>query len=175
MQLSTICPLTTADALARAVAVAPDVEALVAAGIGRGDHVGLCLGNGVRWVSLFLALGSLGAVTVPVNTRFRGGEMAYVLRQSRVSALFIADRFLNIDFIAALRGICPGIDAKLPDPALPDLRRVFVVGDDVPLATVGLPEFRAMAAGAADPVCTPDDVLLIQYTSGTTSLPKARC
>lgn len=195
MQLAAMCPLTTADALARAVAVAPDVEALVAsdgrltyaaladdvaslraalvaAGIGRGDHVGLCLGNGVRWVALFLALGSVGAVTVPVNTRFHAEEMAYALRQSRVSTLFLADRFLGIDFIAMLRGACPGLDTALPDPAMPDLRRVVVLGDDIPPATIGMAEFCAGAGASCEPVCTPDDVLLMQYTSGTTSFPK---
>ena len=195
MRLDAICPLTTADALARAAAIGPDVEALVAsdgrltyaelatevdglraalaaAGIGRGDHVGLCLGNGVRWVSLFLALGSLGAVTVPVNTRFRAEEMAYALRQSRVSTLFVADTFLKIDFIAMLRGICPSLDTALPDPALPDLRRVVVLGRDVPAAATSMAAFRAKAAGAVPTACKPDDVLLMQYTSGTTAFPK---
>ena len=189
-----LCPLTTADALARAAALAPDVEALVAAdgrltyaelaeevarlrvalaaaGIGRGDHVGLCLGNGVAWVSLFLALGSLGAVTVPVNTRFRAEELAYALRQSRVSTLFVADRFLGVDFIAMLRRICPALDTALPDPALPDLRHVVVLGADMPAACIGMAAFRAVGA-PCPAVCTPDDVLLMQYTSGTTSFPK---
>lgn len=195
MQPSANCPLTTADALARAAAIAPDVEAVVAtdgrltyaaldgevaalraalaaAGIGRGDHVGLCLGNGVRWVSLFLALGSLGAVTVPVNTRFRAEEMAYALRQSRVTTLFLADRFLKTDFVATLRGIVPELDAALPGPALPDLRRVVVLGGDVPRAATSFEAFRACAAAPCSPACGPDDLLLIQYTSGTTSFPK---
>ena len=195
MNLATLCPLTTADALARAAAVAPDVEAIVASdgrltfaelaaevaglratlaanGIGHGDHVGLCLGNGTRWVGLFLALGTLGAVTVPVNTRFRADEMAYALRQSRVTTLFIADRFLGIDFIAMLRTICPAIDTALPDAGLPDLRRVVVLGEDVPNAATSLHELRTAPAEPCEPVCTPNDVLLIQYTSGTTAFPK---
>ena len=197
MNLLSVCPLTTADALARAAAIGPDVEAVVAsdgrityaelarevdslraclaaAGIGRGDHVGLCLGNGVRWVSLFLALGSAGAVTVPISTRFRAEEMAYALRQSRVTALFVADSFLRIDFVATLRGICPGLDTGLPHEALPDLRRVVVLGEDVPGAAVGFGAFRAGPSVPVPPAaaCTPDDVLLIQYTSGTTSFPK---
>ena len=189
------CPLTVADSLARAAALAPDVEAVVAGGhrltfaalaeevaslraslaatgVRKGDHVGLCLGNGVHWVSLFLALGSLGAVTVPVNTRFRGEEMAYALRQSRVRMLFIADRLLRVDFIAMLRGICPGLDTALPDPALPDLERVVVLGSDVPAGADGFAAFRAVPAPATAPDCAEDDVLLIQYTSGTTSFPK---
>lgn len=193
MQLEDICPLTTAAALARAVAIAPDLEAIVAGdgrmiyaeldrevaslrarlaalGIGRGDHVGLCLGNGVRWMTLFLALGSLGAVTVPVNTRFRAAELAYALRQSRVGTLFTADRFLSADFIALLREACPAIDARLPDPALPDLLRVVVLGDDVPAGA--LPFAELPDGEPVPPACTADDILLIQYTSGTTSFPK---
>jgi fatty-acyl-CoA synthase len=195
MRLDGICPLTTAEALRRAAIIGPDVEAIVASdgrltyreletrvtdiraalvsnGVGRGDHVGICLGNGHRWISLFLALGSIGAVTVPINTRFLGAEMAYALKQSRVKLLFTADRFLKIDFIAMLRGICPAIDSNLPDAALPDLTRVVVLGDDVPAGGIGWDAFCDGTAQPAAPNSRPDDVLLIQYTSGTTSFPK---
>ena len=195
MDIDAMCPVTVADSLARAMAVAPEIEAVVAAdgrltyaqlgaevarlraalkaaGIGRGDHVGLCLGNGTRWVAIFLALGSIGAVTVPVNTRFRTEEMAYALRQSRVTTLFVADRFLKVDFIAMLRGLLPEIDGMLPGPALPDLRRVVVLGSDVPGGATGFDAFVAAAGAPVAPDCTADDVLLIQYTSGTTSFPK---
>lgn len=195
LDLAGICPLTAPDALARAVAIAPDVEAVVtsgeritfqelaaevahiraallARGIRKGDHVGLCLGNGPHWVAIFLALGSVGAVTVPVNTRFRGEEIAYVLKQARVRWLFLADRFLRIDFIGMLRDICPAIDTTLPDPAFPDLHGVVVLGGDVPAGADAWDDFLAAGAGRDAPAATPDDVLLIQYTSGTTSFPK---
>jgi fatty-acyl-CoA synthase len=195
MNLSDICPLTTASALARAATIGPDVEAivasdgrltyaeldrevarirdaLVAVGIGKGEHVGLCAGNGVRWITLFLALGAVGAVTVPVNTRFRNEEFAYALRQARITTLFIADRFLRTDFIAMLRSVCPAIDDRLPDNDMPDLRRVVVLGDDVPRGAISFTAFCATAAASSTPCCTPDDILLIQYTSGTTSFPK---
>ncbi len=195
-QLDAMCPLTTHAALARAAAIAPEVEAivapagritfgallvevariraaLVAAGIQRGEHVGLCLGNGPHWVAIFLALGSIGAVTVPVNTRFRGEEMAYVLGQAKVRWLFIADRFLRIDFIGMLRGICPGIDTRLPDAALPRLRGVVVLGEDVPAAAICWEDFLRGGEGREAPASArPEDPLLIQYTSGTTSFPK---
>ncbi|MFC4055357.1 AMP-binding protein [Actinomadura syzygii] len=194
-ELAGVCPLTVHEALRRAAAVAGDVEAVVtprgrityaaladevaavragltAAGVRRGDHVAVCLGNGPEWVTLFLAIGSLGAVTVPVNTRWRAPEIAYALRQSRSSILFVADRFLNIDFIAVLREICPAADSALPDPALPDLRSVVVLGSDVPAAARSWDDFRAAPAPPVEPCGAPDDVLLIQYTSGTTSHPK---
>lgn len=193
------CPITTAQALARAALIAPDIEAIVApdgritygdlsrrvatlagamvrSGIGHGDHVGLCLGNGVRWIEIFLAASRIGAVVVPVNTRLRAQEIAYTLRQSRVNVLFIVDRLLKIDFVELLVGICPAVDEQLPDPALPDLRNVVVIGENVPRAACSWDDF--MRAGAAEdaeegPVaCLPDDRLLIQYTSGTTSFAK---
>lgn len=196
MDLARLCPLTTEDALQRAVALAPDVEAIVgpegrvtfaelavqvariraalaAAGVQRGEHVGICLGNGPRWVALFLAIGSVGAVAVPVNTRFKADELAYALRQSRVRLLFLGARVLKMDFLAMLRGICPGIDGTLPDAALPDLARVVVLDDEAPpRGTAGWEVFLATGTEAAVATCTPDDTLLIQYTSGTTSFPK---
>ena len=195
LDLRGVCPLTTADALRRAVTIGPDVEAvvasdgrvtyaelarnvseiaaaLVAQGVKRGDHVGLCLGNSHRWIATFLAIASIGAVTVPVNTRFVAPEMAYALGQSKVSALIIADRFLKVDFIAMLRSICPGVDGKLPDAALPELKRLIVIGDNVPAAAMSWQAFIADAGAPIEPACDPEDVLLIQYTSGTTSFPK---
>ncbi|WP_198384154.1 AMP-binding protein [Roseomonas sp. KE2513] len=196
LALEGLCPLTVTETLRRAVTIAPEVEAVVAtsgritfaalerevariraallaAGVGRGEHVGLLMGNGPRWVSIFLALGSIGAVTVPVNTRFQAEEMAYALRQSRVRRLFAADRFLRIDFVAMLRGIIPGLDSALPDAALPELREVVVVGKDVPVGARSWEDFLSAGQGhEAPPRCAPDDVLLMQYTSGTTSFPK---
>jgi fatty-acyl-CoA synthase len=195
LDLSRICPTTTAEALVRAVTIVPDVEAIVASdgrltyqelnvevariasalaayGVKRGDHVGLCLGNSCRWVAMLLAIGSLGAVTVPVNTRFKANEMAFVLKQARVRFLFMADTFLGIDFVDILRSICPGIDGALPDAALPDLEGVVVFSDRAPKAATAWPDFIAAGRSPVSPDCRPDDVLLIQYTSGTTSFPK---
>ncbi|KAA9161636.1 AMP-binding protein [Amycolatopsis acidicola] len=195
MDLTGICPLTTDAVLRRAAAVVPDVEAVVnadervtfaglarevetvraalaAAGVRRGDHIGLCLGNGPRWVALFLAITSLGAVTVPVNTRFKAGELEYALRQSEVRLLFVAEKVLSSSFVPLLREICPAVDARLPDPALPELRQVVVVGVDVPAGARSWQEFLDGAGEPVPAVCEPDDVALIQYTSGTTSFPK---
>lgn len=193
--IDTLCPVTVQDMLARAAALAPDVEALVApdgrvtfaalaelvaetraalaaAGVHKGDHVGLCLGNGIAFETLFLALGTLGAVTVPVNTRLKADEIAYALRQSRVTRLFTADRLLNADFIATLREILPGIDTALPSPELPDLTEIVVLGDNVPAGCRSHGDFMGRAAGDPGPQAGPDDTLLIQYTSGTTAYPK---
>lgn len=194
-ELENTCHLTVSKALSRAAAIAPDVEAIVvaddrltyqqlqqqvtktraalwAAGVQKGDHVGLCLGNSAEWMVLFLALGSLGAVTVPVNTRFLAAEMAYTLKQARVTTLVTCDRFLKIDFISMLKEICPSLENGLPQATLPDMHRLIVIGDNVPEGAINWNDHisRDHAAVAAND--TADDHLLIQYTSGTTSFPK---
>ena len=149
--------------------------ALHATGVRRGDHVAVCMGNSIEWVVFFYAAATLGAVTVPVNTRFKADEFEYCLKQADVKLLFVADRFLKIDFIPMLRGICPEIDDKLPGAGLPLLDHVIVLGSDVPKAALSYADFLAHGATARElPLAAvqPDDVLLMQFTSGTTSYPK---
>lgn len=187
---------TCAQSLARAASHWPDQQALLiegesrtfaelqndvqqmAAGLSRlglqrGDHFAICMGNTREWCTLFLAAGTLGAVTIPINTRFKADEIAYCLRQADVRMLAIADRFLSIDFIAMLRSIVPGIDSTLPDPAFPLLRTVVVAGQDTPVGCVPLHTLTLSGTlPAATEAAHPDDTLLIQYTSGTTAYPK---
>jgi len=150
-------------------------QGLRALGIGRGDHVAVCMGNTLEWAIFFYAAARIGAVTVPVNTRFKADEMLYCLKQADVKLLFIADRFLKINFIALLRGICPAVDHALPDPQLPLLQHVVVFGSDVPDGALGfgdLLEAGATFEEAWPPEVKPEDTLLMQFTSGTTSHPK---
>jgi fatty-acyl-CoA synthase len=149
--------------------------ALHVSGIRRGDHVAVCMGNSLEWAIFFYAAATLGAVTVPVNTRFKADEFEYCLKQADVKLLFVTDRFLKIDFIAMLRTFCPALDSRLPDARLPLLKTVVVLGDDVPNAAIAFDAFLASGKNAgALPVggVQPDDVLLMQFTSGTTSYPK---
>ncbi len=150
-------------------------QGLRALGVKRGDHVAVCMGNTVEWVVFFYAAASVGAVTVPVNTRFKPDELAYCLKQADVKLLFVVDRFLRIDFIGMLRQICAGIDSALPAPDLPRLQNVVVLGSDVPKAAIAYADMLALGgtwdAPEFDDVI-PGDVLLMQFTSGTTSYPK---
>jgi len=191
------CADTLPEALARAVRLAGQEEAVVcngeriryaalaarvdevaaslaAHGVRKGDHVGICLGNSIPWIVLFHAIARLGAVTVPVNTRLKAEEIAYTLRQSDVSLLFMTDRLLKIDFVEILRQICPAVDKTLPDAALPKLTRVVVLGETVPVGATSFADFLEAGVGqpVPEPVPAADDPLLIQYTSGTTSFPK---
>ncbi|OGA25094.1 MAG: fatty-acid--CoA ligase [Betaproteobacteria bacterium RIFCSPLOWO2_02_FULL_67_26] len=189
---------TLARALARSARLFPAQEALViggrrltypevwasvrqvaaglhALGVKHGDHVAVCMGNSIEWALCFYGAAAIGAVTVPVNTRFKAEELRYCLKQSDARLLVVADRFLNIDFIQMLREACPGIDSRLPHADLPGLEHVVVLGADVPRAGISWETLLGLGGRARErvlPQVSPDDVLLIQYTSGTTSYPK---
>ena len=150
------------ELLARAEHAAANLHRL---GLRRGDHLAICMGNCVDWVVGAYAASLLGATVVPVNTRFKAEELKYCLAQSDSKFLLTADRFLNSDFIAMLRSIAA---------ELPQLRTVIVFGNDIPSGAVPAAELVRgdVPPLAADAGPAPDDVALIQYTSGTTAYPK---
>src|SRR5262245_57642008 len=131
-------------------AVRRAAKAMHALGVRRGDFVGILMGNDETWVTLFCAAATIGAVTVPINTRFKAPELAFCLAQADVKALFIADRFLNIDFLSFLRAAEPAIDHALPGAALPLLHHVVVVGREIPSAGRSLDDFLALGGSISD-------------------------
>ena len=143
-------------------------------GLRPGEHLAICMGNRAEWVITAYAANCIGAVIIPVNTRFKADELRYQLEQSDTDFLVVADRFLKIDFIEMLQGIEPAIATSLPGASLPKLRKLIVLGSHVPPAGVSYDELTR--AGAERPPAStlpkPDDLALIQYTSGTTSFPK---
>jgi HIP---CoA ligase len=85
-------------------------RALVASGIERGDRVALWAPNSAAWVITSFAVYSIGAVLVPLNTRYRGEEAGHVLRTSRARLLFAVTDLLGSDLVAMLAGVS-GLDA----------------------------------------------------------------
>jgi fatty-acyl-CoA synthase len=152
-------------------------RAMLAQGIRPGDFIGLLMGNGVEWVSVFAGAALIGAITVPVNTRLKGTEIAFTLQKSQCCALFFVTRFLNIDFAAMLKAEEPALGTALPGTALPALRLVVALGDGAPHAALSWDAFRAdqasdAALDAAMAEISAEDRLLVQFTSGTTAHPK---
>lgn len=148
--------LSYAALAARAQAAAAAMRAL---GLGKGDHVAILMGNDAQWLTLFYGAALIGAVTVPVNTRFKTAELEYCLKQADCRALFYAERFLNIDYGAMVGAL----------GALPKLEHRIAVGRGWP-GNVPDREHFAPDGGADGPA--PRDLLLIQFTSGTTAYPK---
>ncbi|KPI07549.1 Long-chain-fatty-acid--CoA ligase [Actinobacteria bacterium OK074] len=145
------------------------VRAAIALGIRPGDRVGLCAPNSAEWILAALGVQGAGGIVVPLNTRFKAQELAYILRTSGASAVFAAD-FLGNDYIAQLRAA---------DPQLPALRRTVSVRGARGGAGLTWAEFlkgaegvSAEAAHAGVDALTPEHVSDVMFTSGTTGHPK---
>ena len=77
-------------------------RAMMAAGITRGDRVAIWAPNGLGWIVAALGAHCAGAALVPINTRWKGAEAAYVLSAAKVSLLFTTVGFLGTDTVSML-------------------------------------------------------------------------
>ncbi len=109
-------------------------RALIAAGVAPGDHVCLWLGNRPEYLFLFFAVAKIGAVLVPINTRFRTRDMAYIVGQSDATTLISADRAAGTDYLGMIEELIPDLRrrdaAALGAASLPALRRVLLLGEE---------------------------------------------
>jgi HIP---CoA ligase len=150
----------------------------VAAGVGVGERVAVWAPNCAEWV--LAALGALraGTVLVPLNTRFKGGEAAYIVRTSAATTLVAVRGFLGFDYPAMLEGEDLGVLQRVV--LLRDAGDAGTGGDrSAPRPVIGLDEFltagetvesavTAARAAAVEPDATSDLI----FTSGTTGAPK---
>src|SRR5262249_47442880 len=162
--------------------LARDVDAvargLIDLGVGPGDKVSLWMTNCPEWIHTALAVMRIGAVLVPINTRFRTEDAAYVLGQSDSTTLIVSARSGPIDYLAMVRTLLPSLDCRGdvgPRENLPALQRVVVLGDSSPAGTIAWTSL--LEGGACVPdgalrarinAVAPDATAFIIYTSGTT-------
>lgn len=156
--------LSFAELKAKADAIS---RACIAAGLEHGERFAIWAPNMADWVCAALGGQQVGAVLVPLNTRFKGREAGDIVRRSGARLAFAAGDFLGVDYVAALRG-----------QACPELRQVVRLGGAAS-AQDALQAFMGQGAGIADDVLAkrigavrPDDLSDILYTSGTTGTPK---
>ncbi|MER5255046.1 FadD3 family acyl-CoA ligase [Streptomyces sp. NPDC002855] len=153
--------------------------ACMANGVNSGDRVAVWAPNTLDWIVSALGAVTAGAVLVPLNTRFKGAEAAYVLQRSRAKLLFVTGTFLGTSYVASLRRAATEGKGEGPLPGLPHLEQVVVLSDDAPEDFRAWKDFLASGDGVsgrdvrgrADGVdgAAPSDII---YTSGTTGRPK---
>ncbi|UQZ90901.1 AMP-binding protein [Deltaproteobacteria bacterium Smac51] len=156
---------------------------LIALGVKRNDKVAVWATNVPEWLTTMYAAAKIGAVLITVNTHYRKGEIQYLLSQSDADYLVLMESFRGYSYLEALYEIAPEIKDRGRDgiisPALPYLKKVIFLGET---PQEGMYNYREVLDMSEQ---TParelelikkylhyDDVINMQYTSGTTGFPK---
>jgi fatty-acyl-CoA synthase len=141
-----------------AAAVERTARGLAGLGIGAQDRVGVWSTNCAEWVQVHLACARLGAVLVNVNPAYRSYDLAFVLRKSRMKALFLWEKDKRSDYRAIVNDAIAGQTQAL--------EHVIYFGTD------GWEKMLAAGREAPEHRIAADEATNIQYTSGTTGSPK---
>lgn len=157
---------------------------LINLGIERGDRVGIWSTNNAEWIITQLAAAKVGAILVNINPGYRTSELEYVLTQSGVKLLVVIPKHRTSDYLQMLEELAPTFFVtgdKSKSVKLPDLENIVVIGGHgkQPGRLLTFDQLTALGSEASASVLAEresnlqfDDAVNIQYTSGTTGLPK---
>lgn len=156
---------------------------LIKLGLQPGDRVGIWAPNRYEWVVTQFATAKAGLILVNVNPAYRLSELEFALNKVGCKALVLAPNFKSSDYVGMLRQIAPELASsavgELNSARLPTLRTVILTDD---ARVPGFMPFRSVEALGTDSererlvelrtLLQPEDPINIQFTSGTTGLPK---
>ncbi|MGY3716861.1 AMP-binding protein [Sutcliffiella cohnii] len=152
-------------------------------GIEKGENVAIWATNTPEWLVTQFATGKIGAVLVTVNTNYREAELEYLLKQSDSSTIILIEQFREHSYIDTLYSIVPELKSsepgKLVSKRLPKLKNVIVLSEKTYEGTFNWQDVMEKGKGITEEQLQfrmnslhYDDVINMQYTSGTTGFPK---
>ncbi|WP_349407857.1 AMP-binding protein [Pseudalkalibacillus sp. SCS-8] len=156
-------------------------KAMLALGIKKGEHVAAWSTNRFEWLLLQFGSARIGAVLVTVNTNYQKSELEYLLKQSDTTTLFLMDKFRETSYIDILKSIIgpTGEDGKVTSEALPKLKQLVFMEEHNTEGLLPWEAFLKQSESISDEELVQreneldvDDVINMQYTSGTTGFPK---
>ena len=158
-------------------------KGLLSIGVGKGDHVGIWAKNVPEWLTFMFATAKIGAVLVTVNTAYKSHELEYILKQSDMKALALTDRFRDNNYIDIIYDLVPELKTcqrgKLTSEKFPCLKHVIHVGQDKHRGMYNTNELLLLGQNQDDVILKEikkefdnNDVVNMQYTSGTEGFPK---
>jgi fatty-acyl-CoA synthase len=153
---------------------------LIALGVRPGEKVALWMVNRPEFIEAMFAVIKIGAVLVPINTRLRTEDTAYILGQSDAAALLITDRSGPVDYLGMVKELAPSLRAGTArEERFKHLRNVVSAGDERHAETLHWSaahaagdQVDAAALRARAAAVDPDATAFFMYTSGTTGFPK---
>ena len=159
-------------------------KGLMALGIQRGDKVSVWATNIPQWVYLQFSLGMIGGILVTVNTNYQSHELLYILEQSDSTTLFLMDSYRDTSFYNTVRNVMPEVEDCKPGhlacAKLPLMKNIVYIGEKE--NTPGMFKFTDMINMGKNITdqeleermnsLDDQDVINMQYTSGTTGFPK---
>ncbi|MBO0602077.1 AMP-binding protein [Sporosarcina sp. E16_3] len=158
-------------------------KAFIGMGIEKGENVAIWSDNKREWLLSQYATGKMGAVLVTVNTNYQASELEYLMKQSDATTLILDESFKGTSYIDIIRTICPelalGERGSISSGKLPHFKRIILMTERQEQGMYKWSEFMAQADKVTNEQLEeqfksldPDDVINIQYTSGTTGFPK---
>jgi fatty-acyl-CoA synthase len=156
---------------------------LYAIGVRKGDNVGIWATNVPDWLTYMFACARLGAVAVTVNTSYKLHELEYLVRQADLSTLCLTDGVKDSNYVQMIKELVPELDeferGCLKSKKFPCLKNVVFMGPEKFRGLYSTPELLLLGQHVdieiihkIESEVTPDDVVNMQYTSGTTGFPK---
>ncbi len=154
-----------------------------AIGIRKGDHVGIWATNVPDWLTYMFACARLGAVAVTVNTSYKLHELEYLIKQSDLTTLCLTDGIKDSNYVAMIKELVPELDIYergcLKSEKFPCLKQVVFMGPEKFRGLYSTQELLLLGRNVdiedvrrVEATVVPDDVVNMQYTSGTTGFPK---
>ncbi|TDL78494.1 AMP-binding protein [Peribacillus frigoritolerans] len=157
-------------------------KALMGLGVKKGENIAIWATNVPEWLLLQFASARIGAVLVTVNTSYQSSELEYLLKQSDSTTLFLIDGFKGTSYVDIVRSITNSASAEKYKQieALPHLKNLIYIGNQkAPEEMYSWNELLDHGSKMTDEELaeresqlTPEGVINMQYTSGTTGFPK---
>lgn len=158
-------------------------KGLMALGIKRGEHIAILAPNVPEWVIMQFASAKMGAVLTTVNTNYKLFELEYLLRQSDATTLIFTEGIKDSNYVKMIYELCPELYDSMPGrlncKRLPMLKNLVFIGQESMPGMFNWEEIIKFGEEISDEeliarqsTLESDDVINMQYTSGTTGFPK---
>lgn len=159
-------------------------KGLLELGVKKGDHVAILSLNSPEYIAFIIATAKIGAVLVYINSNYGKNEFEYVLKHSDCTTLVLSTGFKDINYINNLNDICPELKSfkpgELKSDKFPNLKNIISLDNINNENMFNLDYIKKIGMDVEDSILQErafqlksNDIINIQYTSGTTGNPKA--